>query len=164
MSQTKKIKTPGQKGPVQNNTSPYQTKQTHIRTQYEKNNGKSETIQHDAYTVRELLERFTINTGYPVADKKGTFAQDADHQTEIRPDANDFDLTDETIIKDESQLTIDQAISEQKQLKKLKQKEKEDQDFQQKLIKHEKTRVSEANSGKGKNESPIKDAGQQTDS
>lgn len=120
--------------------------------------GKSETIQKDSYSIRELLENYTTGTGYPVKTLQGTFENNPTHETEVRPDAPDFDLTDADHIKQSSQITIDQAIEEQKQIKAKKLKKTEDEDFQKKLKIHEsKARGSEASSGEVKNVQPSSD-------
>lgn len=115
--------------------------------------GPSETIAHDAYTIRELLEKFTTNDGYPVKNLGGTFEENVHHQTEARPDAPDFDLTDAQTIKDESQLTIDKAIQENKEIESKKAQQKEDEIFEKKLQKHQEKNKNTKQSDK--DEKPI---------
>lgn len=110
------------------------------KSDMEKISSKSKTVQADAFTVRELLQRYTVNNGYPVKEKHGTFTENPTHDDEVGQFAPDFDLTDEAILRSRAQLTIDQAIEENKLRQQKINKDKEDEAFQKKLKIHEQKR------------------------
>lgn len=125
--------------PTQNKKSPqFNNKYNYVNIPDDKGRPKqvSQTIQNDSYSVRELLEKYTINSGYPVKEKKGTFDPEVTHETDTTIHNPDFDLTDETNLKNKAQITIEQAIEEQRHIKSENLKTLEEKTFQEKLKKH----------------------------
>lgn len=88
------------------------------KADYETNTDPSETVQNDAYTIAELLKRSQTGNVPPI-QRMGQYHEDVSHDTDIRIEAPDFDLSDVTEIKleiEQKQREAKKAQQEKKQL------------------------------------------------
>lgn len=72
----------------------------HLESDYETITEASQTVQGDSYTITELMQRSIVGT-LPNINRNHQYHEEANHDTDVRVDAPDFDLSDATSIKEE---------------------------------------------------------------